>query len=198
LSSEPPVPPLVAAEPLPDERRPARRWRVFWRVAREVLHDVAIAVLVVVLFVTFVAQAFRVQGPSMMPLLRDGERIIVYKLGYRWGRVQRGDVVVFWYPLDPSVSFIKRVVGLPGERIEIHRGMLFVNENVLREPYVPARFLEDQDLGPVDVRPGHYFVMGDHRNGSHDSRKFGEVPAKYIYGRAVFRLWPLDRVGVIR
>jgi signal peptidase I len=198
LSSEPSVSPLVAAERLPDERRPARRWRVLWRVAREVLHDVAIAVLVVVLFVTFVAQAFRVQGPSMMPLLRDGERIVVYKLGYRWGKIQRGDVVVFWYPLDPSVSFIKRVVGLPGERIEIHRGMLFVNENALREPYVPARFLEDQDLGPLDVKPGHYFVMGDHRNGSHDSRKFGEVPAKYIYGRAVFRLWPFDRMGVIR
>jgi signal peptidase I len=167
-------------------------------VAREVLHDVAIAVLVVVLFVTFVAQAFRVQGPSMMPLLNDGERIVVYKLGYRLGPIRRGDVVVFWYPLDPSVSFIKRVVGLPGDRIEIHRGMLFVNGQTLREPYVPARFQEDEELGPVEVRPGHYFVMGDHRNGSHDSRKFGEVPEKYIYGRAVFRLWPLDRVGVIR
>jgi signal peptidase I len=166
-------------------------------VVREVLHDVAVAVLVVVLFVTYVAQAFRVQGPSMMPLLNDGERIVVYKLGYRWGPIRRGDVVVFLYPLDPSVSFIKRVVGLPGERVEIHRGMLFVDGRALMEPYVPARFLEDQELGPLEVRPGHYFVMGDHRNGSHDSRRFGEVPAKYIYGRAVFRLWPLDRIGVI-
>jgi len=198
LTSAPPVLiPPTAGETEPAPRRPRHRWRAITRVAREVLHDVAVAVLVVVLFVTYVAQAFRVQGPSMMPLLNDGERIVVYKLGYRWGPIRRGDVVVFWYPLDPSISFIKRVVGLPGELIEIHRGMLFVDGRALNEPYVPARFLEDQELGPFEVRPAHYFVLGDHRNGSHDSRKFGDVPAKYIYGRAVFRLWPPGRIGVI-
>jgi signal peptidase I len=158
---------------------------------------VSIAALFVVFFVTFVAQAVRVEGPSMMPLLHDGERIIVYKLGYRWSSAQRGDVVVFWFPLDPSVSFVKRVVGLPGERLEIRRGTLFVNGKYLDEPYLQARFREAEDLGPIGVRPGHYFVMGDHRNGSSDSRAWGDVPMKYIYGRAVFRFWPLSRLGRI-
>jgi signal peptidase I len=173
----------------------SRRWRTARRVARDVLQDVSIAVLFVVFFVTFVAQAFRVQGPSMMPLLQDGERIIVYKLGYRWSPILRGDVVVFWSPLEPSVSFVKRVVGLPGDRLEIRRGVVLVNGKVMAEPYLQARFRQEEDVGPVDVRPGHYFVMGDHRNQSYDSRSWGEVPLRYIYGRAVLRFWPIGRAG---
>ena len=141
--------PIVAATP---RLSPRRRWRIIVRIVRDVLHDVAVAVLVVVLFVTFVAQAFRVQGTSMLPLVEDGERIVVYKLGYRLGPMERGQVVVFWYPLDPSVSFIKRVVGLPGERLEIHKGALFVNGRAITEPYLQARFRDEEDLGPIDVR----------------------------------------------
>jgi len=167
------------------------------RAARDVLYDVSLAIVFVVLFVAFVAQAFRVEGPSMMPLLENGERIIVYKLGYRLGPIQRGDVVVFWAPLDPSVSYIKRVVGLPGDRLVVRRGALFVNGEAVREPYLLARFRDDEDLGPLDVRPGQYFVMGDHRNGSNDSRSWGDVPARYIYGKAVWRFWPFRRMGRI-
>jgi signal peptidase I len=170
-------------------------WRRAGRILWDVIHDISMAVIVVVFFVTFVAQAFRVQGTSMMPLLHDGERIVVDKLTYRLRDIRRGEVVVFWYPLDPSVSFIKRVVGLPGETIEIHDGVLFVNGRRIKEPYLVATFRDHDDLGPVEVRRGHYFVMGDHRNGSNDSRSWGDVPAKYIYGRAAFRFWPLARMG---
>jgi signal peptidase I len=187
---------VVSAEEIARASR-ARRWRMVRRGLRDVLQDVSIAILFVVFFVTFVAQAVRVQGPSMMPLLQDGERIIVYKLGYRWAPIRRGEVVVFWFPLDPTVSFVKRVVGLPGEKIEIRRGVLFVNGKILGEPYLQSRYRDDEDLGPIDVRAGHYFVMGDHRNGSSDSRNWGAVPMKYIYGRAVFRFWPLSLFGPI-
>jgi signal peptidase I len=168
------------------------------RLLRDVLYDVSLAVVFVVFFVTFVAQAFRVEGPSMMPLLENGERIVVYKLGYRLGPIQRGAVVVFWAPLEPSTSYIKRVVGLPGDRLEVRRGTLVVNGETVREPYLLARFRGEDDMDLVVVRPGHYFVMGDHRNGSNDSRSWGDVPAKYIYGKAVLRLWPPRRVGWIR
>jgi signal peptidase I len=164
----------------------------------EVLHDVSISVLVVIFFITFVAQAFRVQGTSMLPLLEDGERILVNKYVYRFHPIQRGDVVVFWYPLDPSVSFIKRVVGLPGETLEIRQGVLFVNGRAVSEPYLRASFRANEDLGPIEVRRGHYYVLGDHRNGSNDSRSWGEVPERYIYGRAVFRFWPLSRWGCVK
>jgi signal peptidase I len=148
--------------------------------------------------VTFVAQAFRVQGTSMLPALEDGERIIVNKLAYRFGSIGRGDVVVFWYPRDPSVSFIKRVVGLPGDVVELREGVLFVNGQAAAEGYVSPRFRDHDDVGPVQVPRGYYYVLGDHRSSSNDSRNWGEVPEKYIYGKALARFWPLSKVGVIR
>lgn len=148
--------------------------------------------------ITFVAQAFRVQGTSMLPLLEDSERIIVNKFGYRFHPIERGDVVVFWYPKDPSVSFIKRVVGRPGDQVEIRRGAVFVNGQKLKEDYVRMTFRDDETYAPVQVPPGYYYVLGDHRNSSNDSRSWGEVPEKYIYGKALFRFWPLSKLGMIR
>ncbi len=107
-------------------------------------------------------------------------------------------MVVFWYPRDPSVSFIKRVVALPGDQVEIRAGQLYVNGQQLPETYLPAAFRDTDNLPPTEVRKGYYFVLGDHRRSSNDSRTWGEVPEKYIYGRAVFRFWPFDRVGPIR
>ena len=106
-------------------------------------------------------------------------------------------MVVFWYPRDPSVSFIKRVVGLPGDLVEIRSGRLFVNGMPAHEDYLPESFRDNDNLPPTEVRKGYYFVLGDHRRSSNDSRSWGEVPEKYIYGRAVFRFWPFDRVGPI-
>lgn len=169
-------------------------WHVFWELA----HDLSIAVLFCFFLITFVAQAFRVQGTSMEPLLHDGDRIVVNKFIYRFRPVERGDVVVFWYPREPSVSFIKRVVGLPGDTVEMRAGRLFVNGREVAEPYIPPEYRERDSYLPVAVRPGYYFVLGDHRRSSNDSRSWGEVPAKYIYGRAVFRFWPLGQLGPIR
>ncbi len=168
------------------------------RAAWEVLHDLSIAVLLCFFLVTFVAQAFRVQGTSMLPLLSDGERIIVNKLAYRLGDIERGDVVVFWYPKEPSVSFIKRVVGQPGDTVEIKHGQLYVNHRSVTEDYVQRRFRDDGTLLPVVVPPGYYYVLGDHRSSSNDSRSWGEVPERYIYGKAAFRFWPLSKLGFIR
>lgn len=187
----------VAEAPAGAPRRADRAQflRAFW----EVLHDISVAVLFCFFVITFVAQAFRVQGTSMLPLLEDGERIIVNKFVYHFRPIGRGDVVVFWYPADPSVSFIKRVVGLPGDRVELRNGLLYVNDHRVDETYLPARpdVLDHSTTVPVEVTRGHYYVLGDHRSGSNDSRNWGQVPAKYIYGRAVFRFWPLSKVGLI-
>jgi len=172
---------------------PARAWRAVW----EVLHDLSVAVLFCFFLITFVAQAFRVQGTSMEPLLRDGERILVNKFVYRFQPIERGDVVVFWYPRDPSVSFIKRVVGLPGDVLEIRNGALYLNGRAAGEEYLAGSIKDGESFPPVEVRKGYYFVLGDHRNSSNDSRSWGEVPERYIYGRAVFRFWPFGRLGPI-
>jgi len=105
--------------------------------------------------------------------------------------------VVFWFPRDPTVSFIKRVVALPGETVEVRAGTVFVNGQRLKEDYVESKFRDDETYSAVEIRRGFYYVLGDHRNSSNDSRSWGEVPEKYIYGRAVFRFWPLSKIGVI-
>jgi signal peptidase I len=134
----------------------------------------------------------------MLPMLEDGERIIVNKFVYRFQPIERGDVVVFWYPKDPSVSFIKRVIGMPDDTVELRNGVLHVNGQELRESYVRPSFRDDESYPPVTVKKGYYYVLGDHRNSSNDSRNWGEVPERYIYGKALFRFWPLAKAGLIR
>ena len=163
----------------------------------DLLHDLAIAVVVCVLLITYVVQAFKVQGTSMSPELKDGERILVNKFLYYFGDIDRGDVVVFWYPEDPELSFIKRVVALPGETVEIRSGAVFVNGTLMEEPYVAGANADLRSFPPHDVRPGHYFVLGDNRKGSNDSRSWGLVPERYVYGKAFLRIWPPRDVGVV-
>ena len=189
------VEPLPAPEPLVAAPRP-RLGRL--RAALELLHDLSVAVLFCFFLITYVGQAFRVQGASMQPLLQDDERILVNKFAYRLGPIRRGDVVVFWYPRDPGVSFIKRVVGLPGDVVELRRGLVHVNGRRYDEPWVAAAFRGHDSVGPVEVERGHYFVLGDHRTSSNDSRAWGDVPERYIYGKAVFRFWPLGRIGRVQ
>jgi signal peptidase I len=185
-------PAIVLSAPRESARRQV--WRALW----ELLHDLSLAVLFCFFLITFVAQAFRVQGTSMLPVLEDGERIIVNKFLYRFHSVDRGDVVVFWYPRDPSVSFIKRVVGLPGDLVELRKGALYVNGLRVNEDYLVPQFRDDKTFPPREVEKGYYFVLGDHRKGSNDSRNWGEVPEKYIYGKAFFRFWPPSKMGLIR
>ncbi len=157
--------------------------------------DLLIAIGLALVIIVFLYQPVKVEGTSMAPLLSDQERIFINKFVYRFEPIQRGDVVVFWYPLDHSKSFIKRVVGLPGETVEIRQGVLYVDGKVVHEPYVPPQYEDLSDFGPVRVQPDNYFVMGDHRISSNDSRVFGPVASRFIYGRAVFAYWPVDHFG---
>jgi len=157
--------------------------------------DLAVALGLALVIIVFLYQPVKVEGTSMAPLLSDQERIFINKFVYRFEPIQRGDVVVFWYPLDHSKSFIKRVVGLPGETVEIRQGVLYVNGKVIPEPYVPPQYEDNSDFAPLPVPKDHFFVLGDHRISSNDSRVFGPVPSQFIYGRAVFAYWPVDHFG---
>jgi len=157
--------------------------------------DLLIAIGLALVIIVFLYQPVKVEGTSMAPLLSDQERIFINKFVYRFEAISRGDVVVFWYPLDRSKSFIKRVIGLPGETVEIRQGTLFVDGQAVPEPYVPAMYEDLSDFGPVRVPHDSYFVMGDHRISSNDSRVFGPVASHFIYGRAVFAYWPVDHFG---
>jgi signal peptidase I len=159
--------------------------------------DLLIAIGLALVIIVFLYQPVKVEGTSMAPLLSDQERIFINKFVYRFEPIHRGDVVVFWYPLDRTKSFIKRVIGLPGETVEIRRGIVYVNGLPITEPYVPPQYEDVSDFGPVRVPMDDYFVMGDHRISSNDSRVFGPVASRYIYGRAVFAYWPVDHFGSI-
>jgi signal peptidase I len=157
--------------------------------------DLLIAIGLALVIIVFLYQPVKVEGTSMAPLLSDQERIFINKFVYRFEDIHRGDVVVFWYPLDRSKSFIKRVIGLPGETVDIRHGLLYVNGQLIPEPYVPPQYTDVTDFGPVRVPKDSYFVMGDHRISSNDSRVFGPVASQFIYGRAVFAYWPVDHFG---
>lgn len=177
----------VTSAPGSSLRRELRAW------ARDLLLAIGLALVIIV----FLYQPVKVEGTSMAPLLADQERIFINKFVYRFEPIQRGDVVVFWYPLDRSKSFIKRVIGLPGETVEIRHGRVYVNGTLIEEPYVPPQYADSSNYGPVRVPANHYFVLGDHRISSNDSRVFGPVASRFIYGRAVFAYWPFEHFGAI-
>ncbi len=180
-----PETPAPASSPVHSLRNEIRVW------TRDLLIAIGLALVIIV----FLYQPVKVEGTSMAPLLSDQERIFINKFVYRFEPIERGDVVVFWYPLDRSKSFIKRVIGLPGETVEIRHGVVYVNAQSIAEPYVPPQYEDMGDYGPVRVPSDSYFVMGDHRISSNDSRVFGPVSNRYIYGRAVFAYWPVDHFG---
>jgi signal peptidase I len=157
--------------------------------------DLAVALGLALVIIIFLYQPVKVEGTSMAPLLSDQERIFINKFVYHFEPIERGDVIVFWYPLDRSKSFIKRVVGLPGETIEIRGGRLYLDGKERKEIYVPASYLDGSSFGPLVIPGEEYFVMGDHRDSSNDSRMFGPVGRQYIYGKAVFAYWPVDHFG---
>lgn len=159
------------------------------------MRDILISLAVSAFFIVFLYQPVKVEGTSMMPTLEDQERVFINKFVYRLEPIARGDVVVFRYPRDPSKSYIKRVVGIPGDRVRIEEGVVFVNDHQIRESYVPDEY-EDLRSAPEVIVPRHsYFVLGDHRNLSNDSRDFGPVDQHYIYGKAVFGYWPFAKLG---
>lgn len=174
-----------------------------WAEGRLLLRDLVFALMIAALMVVFIVQPVKVEGTSMLPRLHDGERIFVNKLiyydEYRWApKIERGDIVVFWFPDDPSKSYIKRVVGVPGDMVEVREGVVRINGSELNERYLdPKLNVSSRSQAPVLVRPNYYFVMGDNRDNSFDSRSWGLVPKKYVYGKALFRYWPLSAASVI-
>jgi signal peptidase I len=161
------------------------------------LKDILLAVVIAFLMVVFLYQPVKVEGTSMQPELLDQERIFVNKFLYHFEEIHRGDIVVFWYPKDPSKSFIKRVVGVPGDLVAIRDGQVYINGELLQERYVPRGYQDFDSYPPTRVKDGHYYVLGDHRNASNDSRSWGLVPRRFIYGKAVFRYWPVEKVGFL-
>ena len=155
------------------------------------------SVAISMFIILFLYQPVRVEGTSMLPMLQDQDRLFINKFAYRFEDIHRGDVVVFLYPHDHSKSYIKRVIALPGDELCIDHGRVSVNGVALKEDYVPARFQDDRSQAAMVIPQGEYFVMGDHRSISSDSRDFGPVPRRLIYGKAAFVYWPMDQAGVI-
>ncbi|HEY2932648.1 MAG TPA: signal peptidase I [Acidobacteriota bacterium] len=160
--------------------------------------DIFFAAVTAILIIVFVVQPVKVEGTSMQPNLVDQERVFVNKFVYRFSQIHRGDIVVFWYPRDMSKSFIKRVIGVPGDRIVIARGQVFRNGQPLKEPYVLPEYFDYESYPAVVVQPGQFYVLGDHRSSSNDSRNWGLVPETNIFGKAIFRYWPVSRFGTLR
>jgi len=178
--------------PRPGWADEARSSSVRW--LREILVSLAISIFIIV----FLYQPVKVEGTSMMPALADQERIFINKFAYRLGEIERGDVVVFRYPGDTSKNYIKRIIGIPGDRVEILRGTVFVNGRRLEESYVPVQYRDERTMSGIVVPAGEYFVLGDHRNLSSDSRDFGPIDRDAIFGKAVFAYWPTGMIGKLR
>jgi signal peptidase I len=157
-----------------------------------------VSVAVSAFIIIFLYQPVRVEGTSMLPVLEDQDRLFINKIAYRVGEIHAGDVVVFQYPRDHAKSYIKRVIAVPGDRLRIDQGQVVVNGVPLKEPYLQSRFADDRSQTEMVMPPKEYFVMGDHRSISSDSRDFGPVDRELIYGKAVFVYWPMEQVGVVR
>ncbi len=160
------------------------------------LRDLLISVVVSFFIITFLYQPVKVEGTSMAPQLHDQDRLFINKFAYNFEKIERDDVVVFYYPRDTQKSYIKRVIGLPGDSVRIVDGQVYVNGTAVDEPYVPARYRDVRSMDEFKVPEGEYFVMGDHRSISSDSRDFGPVARNLIYGKAAFVYWPREEMGV--
>ena len=204
--SEPPLAadrPPVADVPLVADPPPAvypslpgGTWR---RVGSELVagaRTLLSAAVYATIIVTFGFQVARVDGLSMAPTLEDRDRLIVNKLVYELGDPRPGDIVMLYYPRDPQKMFVKRVIAKEGDTVRIVDGRVYVNDIALHDDYVPAEFRSHDDWGPTVVDQGYYFVMGDHRNNSSDSRHWGSVPKKYIVGKVKVRWWPIQDVRI--
>ncbi|NPV71212.1 MAG: signal peptidase I [Firmicutes bacterium] len=166
------------------------------RLFREALEVILTAMVLAYFVQAFVVQSWIVDGPSMEPTVHDAERVFLSKFAYRIGTPQRGDVVVFHLPKRGDKDFIKRVIGLPGETLEIRLGRVYINQQPIDEPYVRKDVLSDHPK--VVIPAGQVFVMGDNRPNSHDSRAFGPVPINLLRGKALVVYWPLGDIRVIR
>jgi signal peptidase I len=195
--NEPKREPEIHPELTAPASRVVRRWSGAAGVSA-LFGDFLVAGLISAVIILFLYQPVRVEGTSMLPMLEDQDRLFINKFAYRFGDVQRNDVVVFLYPGDHTKSYIKRVIALPGDDLRIDHGQVWVNGIALKEPYVPLKYEDDRSQPEMTVPAGEYFVMGDHRSISSDSRDFGPVPRNLIYGKAALVYWPVGQAGVVR
>ncbi|OCL27057.1 signal peptidase I [Orenia metallireducens] len=163
---------------------------------KEYLQSIIVALLISFFIITFVVQAFYIPSGSMLPTLKPGDRIFANKFIYRFREPKRQEIIVFKWPVNPKRRFIKRLIGLPGDEVKIVEGQVYINDKPLEEDYTLERSYTD--FPEVKVPKGHYFMLGDNRNNSEDSRFWGFVPRKNILGKAFVIFWPLDRMGLIR
>ena len=161
------------------------------------MRDLLFSAAASVLIITFLYQPVRVEGISMLPRLVDQDRLFINKFVYHFESIERGDVVVFRYPRNPQLSYIKRVVAVPGDTLRIDRGQVYVNDKPLSEPYVPYEYRDTRSADAMVVPDGEYYVLGDHRSIAQDSREFGAVKRDLIYGKASFIYWPAKDLGVV-
>jgi signal peptidase I len=175
-----------------------------WTESFKLFRDVFLIIVVFILFGVFAIQPVVVEGTSMLPQLHDGERLLVNKLVYykiqsvSWGHLERGDIVVFWFPKEPDKSYVKRIIGLPNEMVEVRNGRVYIDGVELQEAYLDIEHNQSlPSFPPRRVEEHHYFVMGDNRDNSSDSRYWGLVPEKYIYGKAFFRYWKPSNIGFL-
>ena len=198
---EAPVPPGQLPPPMPSPPEPAARetGSAWARAGRDLVagaQTLLSAAVYATLIVTFGFQIARVDGLSMAPTLEDHDLLIVNKLVYEIGEPRPGDIVMLYYPLNPDKMFVKRVIAKEGDTVRIVDGRVTVNDQPLHDDYVPTEFRSHDDWGPQVVQQGYYFVMGDHRNNSSDSRHWGPVPKKYIVGKVKVRWWPLQEARI--
>src|SRR5271155_52107 len=187
---EPPIETQAPTPPVESVQRRASGWRLWMR---DLLFSAAASVLII----TFLYQPVRVEGTSMLPRLVDQDRLFINKFVYHFEAIERGDVVVFHYPRDPQKSYIKRIIAIPGDRLRIDEGRVYVNGKALSEPYIPQEYRDTSSMDAMVIPPNEYYVMGDHRSISLDSREFGPVDRDLIHGKAAFIYWPTQDVGVV-
>ena len=190
------APVVVAAPGVRIEPAGPSAWE---RLGEEILtwfKTLASAAVYATLIVTFICQVARVEGHSMSPTLENDDRLIVNKLIYRLSVPQRDDIVMLYYPVNPDKSFVKRVIAKEGDVVRIVDGKVYVNNEPREDVFVPPTYRSHEDFSSQTIKPGYYFVMGDHRNNSSDSREWGEVPRKYIIGKVQLRWWPLSTARI--
>jgi len=180
-------------ESIPEPATTEEKGSAIWRFLLDVLETVVLSAL---LFagINAVSARIRVDGYSMEPTLHNGEFVIVNKMAYRLGNPQHGDVIVFHYPRDPEQEYIKRIVGLPGDRVQVRDGQVYVNDQLINEPYIAAAPKYQSEWS---VPENALFVLGDNRNNSSDSHNWGPVPMEYVVGKALFIYWPPEAWGTI-
>jgi len=192
LSDEYPLPPTdLKDQPPPVEAQATPKSRAGWRLVREVLETVLLTVVIFVV-INAVTGRFRIEGPSMLPNLHEGQYLIINKITYKLGEPGRGDIIVFHHPRQNGRDLIKRIIGLPGETVEVRRGQVYINDILLEEPYIvrPGSYSAHFKLGPDE-----YFVLGDNRPNSDDSHNWGPLERSQIVGKAAVSYWPLSELG---